>query len=49
MVYICRVKTWMAKAELQLKLASVVSDNKSFLKYFNSKRRSKEYTGPILV
>ncbi|KAK4823990.1 hypothetical protein QYF61_009115 [Mycteria americana] len=43
-------KTQIAKAQLQLKLASVVSDNKKgFFKYVNSKRRSKENIGPILV
>ncbi|KAK4811155.1 hypothetical protein QYF61_019786 [Mycteria americana] len=36
--------------ERELKLASVVSDNKKgFLKYVKSKRRSKENIGPILV
>ena len=38
------------ESSLELKLASVVSDNKKcFLKYVNSKRRSKENIGPILV
>ncbi|KAK4822413.1 hypothetical protein QYF61_015160 [Mycteria americana] len=49
-VRICREKTRKAKAELELKLASVVSDNKKgFFKYVNSKRRSKENIGQILV
>ncbi|GAB0209165.1 mitochondrial enolase superfamily member 1 [Grus japonensis] len=45
-----REKTRKAKARLELKLASVVSDNKKgFFKYVNSKRRSKENIGLILV
>ncbi|GAB0209633.1 mitochondrial enolase superfamily member 1 [Grus japonensis] len=49
-VRICREKTRKAKAQLELKLASVVSDNKKvFFKYVNSKRRSKENIGAILV
>ncbi|GAB0176274.1 mitochondrial enolase superfamily member 1 [Grus japonensis] len=45
-----REQTRKAKAQLELKLASVVSDNKKgFFKYVNSKRRSKENIGPILV
>ncbi|GAB0207221.1 mitochondrial enolase superfamily member 1 [Grus japonensis] len=49
-VCMCREKTQKAKAQLELKLASVVSDNKKgFSKYVNSKRRSKENIGPILV
>ncbi|PKU39318.1 rna-directed dna polymerase from mobile element jockey- hypothetical protein [Limosa lapponica baueri] len=43
-------KTRKAKAQLELKLASVVSDNKKgFLKYITSKRRSKENIGLIFV
>lgn len=43
-------KTQKAKVQLELKLASIVSDNKKgFLKYINSKKRSKENTGSILV
>ncbi|KAK4811193.1 hypothetical protein QYF61_019824 [Mycteria americana] len=43
-------KTCKAKAKLELKLASVVLGNKKgFLKYVNSKTRSKENIGPILV
>lgn len=38
------------QSQLQLKLASAVSDNKKgFLKHINDKRRSKENIGPILV
>ncbi len=49
-VRICREKTGKAKAQLQLKLASIVSDNKKgFLKYVNGKRKSKENIGAILV
>ncbi|KAK4818823.1 hypothetical protein QYF61_019860 [Mycteria americana] len=40
----------MAKAQLELKLASVVSDHKKgFFRYVNCKRRSKENVGPILI
>ena len=50
MVCFCREKTRKAKAQLELKLASVVSDNKvAFFKCVHSKRRSKENIGPILV
>lgn len=46
----CREKTPRARAQLQLELASAVSDNKEgVLKYINSKRRSKENIGLILV
>jgi len=39
----------MAEAQLELKQASTVVDNKKvFLKYINSKRKTKENTGPIL-
>ena len=49
-VCICREKTGKAKAQLELTSASVVSDNKKgFLKYVNSKRRSKENIAPIFV
>jgi len=49
-VPLCREKTQKAKAQLQLKLASVVSDNKKvFFKYIHSNRRSKENIGPVLV
>ena len=47
---LCREKTQKAKAQLELKLASVVSDSKKvFFKYIHSKRRSKENIGSILV
>ncbi|GAB0208399.1 mitochondrial enolase superfamily member 1 [Grus japonensis] len=50
MVHICREKTQKAKAQLELKLASVVSDKKKgFFTYLNNKRRSKENIGLILV
>ncbi|KAK4810539.1 hypothetical protein QYF61_004502 [Mycteria americana] len=43
-------KTRKAKAQLELNLISAVSENKKgFFKYVNSKRRSKENIGPILV
>ncbi|KAK4826952.1 hypothetical protein QYF61_012801 [Mycteria americana] len=43
-------KTQKAKAQLELKLASVESDKKkAFFQYVDSKRRSKENTGLILV
>ncbi|KAK4829953.1 hypothetical protein QYF61_008084 [Mycteria americana] len=49
-VCLCREKTRKAKAQLELKLASVVLDNKKgFFKYVNSRRRSEENIGQILV
>ncbi|KAK4833057.1 hypothetical protein QYF61_027719 [Mycteria americana] len=48
-VCICREKMRKAKAQLELKLASAVSDKNSFFKYVNSKMSSKENTGLILV
>ncbi|KAK4806869.1 LOW QUALITY PROTEIN: hypothetical protein QYF61_012590 [Mycteria americana] len=49
-VHICREKTRKAKAQLELKLARVVSDNKKgFFKYVITKRRSKENIGLILM
>lgn len=39
----------MKNQNLELKLASVMSDNQGFLKYINSKRRSKENIGLIFV
>ena len=49
-VHICREKTQKAEAQLELKLASVVSGNKKgFFKYVTSRRRSKENTGLIFV
>lgn len=48
-VHICREKTRKAKAQLELTLATVVSDNKKgFFKYVQSKRRSNENTVLIL-
>ena len=39
----------MAKAQLELRLATAVKDNKkSFYKYINGKRRAKENVHPIL-
>jgi len=48
-IRICREKTLKAKPQLELKLANVVSNKKGFSKYINSKRRSKENIGLILV
>lgn len=48
-VLIRREKTCKAKAQLELNLASVVSDNKGFLKYVNSKKRSKENIRQVCV
>ncbi|KAK4832645.1 hypothetical protein QYF61_024673 [Mycteria americana] len=48
-VHLRREKTQKAKAQQELKLAIVVSDNKKgFFKYVHSKRRFKENTGSIL-
>ncbi|KAK4828514.1 hypothetical protein QYF61_026936 [Mycteria americana] len=48
--FTCSEKTQKTKAQLELKLASVVSDKKKgFFNYVNSKRRSKENIGLILV
>lgn len=50
MVSIWREKTGKARAQIDLKLARVVSDNKkSAFKYVNGKRRPKENVGQILV
>lgn len=50
MVHICRGKTQRAKTQLDLELASVVSDNKKgFFQHVNSKRKTKENIGLILV
>lgn len=47
-VCICRKKIRKAKTQLELTLASETSDNElDFLKYVNSKRRSKENIGLI--
>lgn len=37
------------RPKLELKLTSVVSDKQGFLKYINSKRRSRENIGLIFV
>ena len=45
---ICREKTQKAKVQLELKLASILSENKKgFFKYVNSKRRLKNTIRPI--
>lgn len=50
MVCVCREKIGKAKAQFDLKLTRVVSDNKkSVLKYGNGKRRPKENVGQILA
>lgn len=50
MVSICREKTQKAKAQLELKLASVMSDNKKgFLKYVDNRGRCKENIGLYLL
>lgn len=44
---ICREEFRKAKAQLELKLATAVKENKkSFYKYINSKRRTKENFHP---
>ena len=49
-VHICREKTGKARTHSALKLASIVSDSKKgFLQYVNSKRRSKDNIGMLLV
>lgn len=48
-VCIWREKTGKARAQIDLKLARVVSDNKSVFKYVSGKRRPKENVGQILV
>lgn len=49
-VCICREKTGKAKAQFDLKLVRVVSDNKkSVFKYVSGKRRPKENVMQILV
>lgn len=49
-VHHCRGKTCLAKAQLEMKLASstVVDNKKGFLKYVNSKRNIKENIGLLL-
>lgn len=50
MVHISKEKTGKARAQLELKLASVVSGNKKGLfRYDSNMRKSKENIGPILV
>lgn len=50
MIQIMQETTQKAKPQLDLKLASVVLDNKKgFFTRVNSKRRCKENIGPILV
>ncbi|GAB0180024.1 hypothetical protein GRJ2_000467700 [Grus japonensis] len=46
---LCREKIRAAKAQLELKLASTVGDNKKgFFKYVNNKRRTRENIGLLL-
>ncbi|GAB0181631.1 mitochondrial enolase superfamily member 1 [Grus japonensis] len=46
---LCREKIHVAKAQLELKLASTVGDNKKgFFKYVNNKRRTRENIGSLL-
>ncbi|GAB0196742.1 hypothetical protein GRJ2_002139500 [Grus japonensis] len=46
---LCREKIHAAKAQLELKLASTVGDNKKgFFKYVNNKRRTRENIGSLL-
>ncbi|GAB0204308.1 mitochondrial enolase superfamily member 1 [Grus japonensis] len=46
---LCREKIRVAKAQLELKLASTVGDNKKgFFKYVNNKRRTRENIGSLL-
>ncbi|GAB0184088.1 mitochondrial enolase superfamily member 1 [Grus japonensis] len=46
---LCREKICAAKAQLELKLASTVGDNKKgFFKYINNKRKSRENIGSLL-
>lgn len=50
LVCICREKTCKAKADMQLKLASVRSDDKiGFLKYISRARKSQEIIEPLLI
>ncbi|GAB0206466.1 mitochondrial enolase superfamily member 1 [Grus japonensis] len=45
----CREKIRVVKAQLEFKLDSTVKDNKKgFLKYVNSKRRTRDNIGPLL-
>ncbi|GAB0204012.1 mitochondrial enolase superfamily member 1 [Grus japonensis] len=46
---LCREKIHAAKAQLELKLASTVGDNKKgFFKYVNNKRRTRDNIGSLL-
>lgn len=47
---LCRERNHVAKAQLKLKLASSVEDNKKvfFFKYVNRKRKTRANVGPIL-
>ena len=46
---VCREEVGKAKAQLELRLATAVKDNKkSFYKYINGKRRTKDNFHPIL-
>ena len=48
-IHVCREKICVAKAQLELKLAMSVGDNKIvFFRYVNRKRRTKENIGPLL-
>ena len=45
----CREKIRKAKAQLELRLTTVVKDNRKCLyKYFNNKKRAKENFQPVL-
>jgi len=49
LVQLCRVEVRKAKAQLELRLATAVKENKkSFYKYINGKRRTKENFHPLL-
>jgi len=46
---LCREKIRKAKAQLELKLATAINNNKKFFyKYTNSRRRAKETLHPLL-
>ena len=46
---VCREEFWNAKAQLQLRLATAVKENKkSFYKYINGKRRTKDNFYPLI-
>jgi len=49
LVRLCREEIRKAKAQLELRLGTVVRDNKKcFYKYINNKKRTKEHLHPIL-